>query len=103
MVHFDGSDRNLAGPVGQHPDFDTLGTYLDGALPAPDRAVVAAHITACVDCRRELAELRATVSLLHDLPQYEPRRAFRVTPGTARRPVVAPGGRIARLLPGLPT
>ena len=48
--------------------------YLDGALTAPDRARLEAHLTDCPHCREYLAQLRATIDTLgrvepDDLPQ----------------------------------
>jgi anti-sigma factor RsiW len=86
----------------QHPDAETLSAYLDDRLPPRDRAVVVAHAAGCADCRRELAELRATVALLRGLPQYAPRRSFRLTPAQTVRPTAPGWGWFARLLPALP-
>jgi len=86
----------------QHPDTETLSASLDGRLAAWERETVAMHVASCSDCRRELTELRATVLLLNDLPRYEPRRSFQVSPRQLRP---APGESWAwftRLLPALP-
>ncbi len=87
------------GPARQHLDAETLSAYVDGRLDAADRGVASAHLGGCDDCRRELAELRATVLLLRGLPQYAPRRSFQL--GAEHAPA---GGasRWARFLPALP-
>lgn len=77
-----------------HIDTDTLSAYLNGAVTPAERDRVEAHLTTCVACRQELAELQATVALLRGLPQYEPRRAFHVA-ADVRRPISLP----VRLLP----
>jgi hypothetical protein len=81
----------------RHPDDETLSAYLDRALAAPVRASVAQHLVDCAECRRALAELRAVVALLGDLPAPAPARSFALTPAmvAARRP------RILRFLPHL--
>lgn len=80
-----------------HLDDETLSAYLDHALAAPVRSSVAAHLAGCAACRRTLAELRAVVTLLGDLPAPAPPRSFALTPAmaAARQP------RIIRLLPHL--
>jgi len=87
------------GATHQHIGDDVLNAYLDGALGERDQREVAAHLSECRECRRELAELRATANLLRGLPQYRPRRSFVMTPeeAPARR-----RGWAARLLPALP-
>jgi hypothetical protein len=47
-----------------HETRERLSDLLDQALAAPERALVAAHLDGCPECRRELDRLRATVSLL---------------------------------------
>ena len=42
-----------------HPSEGELQAFLDGELPADERARVAAHLAECGDCRAELAQLRA--------------------------------------------
>jgi anti-sigma factor RsiW len=41
-----------------------LSALIDDALPAGERTACEAHLAACPDCTRELARLRATVSLV---------------------------------------
>ena len=86
-----------------HLDLDAFNAYLDRGLDDADRRAAAAHLAACPDCRRELAEIRATVVLLRGLPQYAPRRSFRLGPEHAGD---RPGDRLApwapRFLSALP-
>jgi len=88
----------------RHPDEETLGVFLDGGLSPGEARLVAAHLAGCGDCRREIAALRATVALLGGLPQYEPRRSFRLLSQQAvRGRATGDSGRLARLLPSFPS
>ena len=51
---------------------DLLSAWLDQALDAHEREQVEAHLAGCPECRRELEELRSTVSILS---RVEPARA----------------------------
>ncbi len=86
-------------PIHQHLDTDALSAFIDNRLEGDLTLAAEGHIATCPDCRRELAELRATVSLLNGLPQYRPRRSFALGPDYAH-PVRT--SRFARLLPILP-
>ena len=55
-----------------HESRERLSELLDEALPARERAEVEAHLADCPECRRELEQLRATVSILR---RVEPVRA----------------------------
>jgi hypothetical protein len=46
-----------------------LSDYIDRELVADERSRVDTHLGSCGDCRRELEELRATVTLLQRLPE----------------------------------
>ncbi len=72
------------GGLSRHLDLDALSAAIDGTLPPSDAAAARAHLAACPDCRRDEAELRATVDLLRNLPQYEPSRSFVLGPEHAR-------------------
>jgi len=99
----DGSPRPAApgrAPV-QNLDLDVLNAFLDGRLDPTERAAAADHLAGCAACRGELAELRATVALLRGLPQYAPRRSFRLGAEHAGAAARAEG-RLARWLPALP-
>jgi len=54
-----------------------LGVYLTGAIAPADRATVVRHVTACEDCRAELAGLAGLPGLLR-----RPAAAQAVTLGT---------------------
>lgn len=96
-----GPDAGHEQPVpAQHLHLDALTAYLDGGMDEADRRAADAHLAGCLDCRRELADLGATIDLLRGLPHYAPRRSFRL--GAEHVPA-APGGRLARLLPALAT
>jgi len=73
-----------------------LSTYLDGYLEAGDTVWVEGHLAACPRCRQELASLKATIALLHGLPQVQPRRSFLVPPRPVPAPVPAWGWRMLR-------
>ena len=47
-----------------------LGVYLTGAIAPADRAVVVRHLSACADCRAELAGLAALPALLRRPPVH---------------------------------
>lgn len=82
---------------------DDLNAFVDDMLPVADQARIrqlAAHDPAIA---QEIAELRATARLLSELPEYAPRRSFRLGNEHAKAsppapPVTAPG-RIIQLLP----
>ena len=57
----------------QHPHAE-LSAYIDGALTPTAQAAVEEHLVTCALCRTHLAELRATVSLMHALPDPVPSR-----------------------------
>ena len=43
--------------------------YLEGTLPAEDRAAFDNHLALCPGCDRYLAQFRATIDLLGELPE----------------------------------
>jgi len=57
----------------QHPHTE-LSAYIDGALAQAAQAAVEGHVAACAVCRAHVAELRATVALVHALPDPVPSR-----------------------------
>lgn len=65
-----------------HSDWDAqrerLSAYLDGELPASERAALDAHLPDCAQCQRELAALRQTRALLGALPAPALPRDFRL-------------------------
>jgi anti-sigma factor RsiW len=42
--------------------------YLDGALPAPERARFEEHVAACEGCRHHLAQVQETIRIAGSLP-----------------------------------
>jgi len=42
--------------------------YLEGALPERDRARLEAHLAECPHCEEYVAQMRATVEILSELP-----------------------------------
>lgn len=46
-----------------------MADYLEGHLALNDRAVFDAHLDACAECSREIAEMRGTIALLRELPE----------------------------------
>ncbi len=61
------------------PTLNKLGAYLDGELGPRETAEVEAHLTACADCRAELADLRRLSSLLAcaSMPEFTPAQDFK--------------------------
>jgi anti-sigma factor RsiW len=58
-----------------HPEGVTLNDYVDGALPASERAAVEAHLAACSECRELVAGLRAVLTAVSRLKPPEPPAA----------------------------
>jgi hypothetical protein len=61
-------------------DLETLSAYLDDALPDAERERLEARLRTEPALLRELAELRATVTILHNIPQAMPSRSFALSP-----------------------
>jgi hypothetical protein len=59
---------------------DLLSGYMDQRLNPEEVAHVEGHLRTCPGCREELESLRATVALLHRLPEVTPSRSFAVAP-----------------------
>ncbi len=53
---------------------DRLSDYLDGELPAGDRAALEAHLVTCGGCRATLEELRRVVARAQTLEARPPRK-----------------------------
>ncbi len=53
-----------------------LSALLDDALSAPEHRALEAHLAECAECRRELEELRGTVTLLGRLPPVHAPAGF---------------------------
>lgn len=62
---------------------ERLSEYLDGELPASDRAALEAHLETCNDCSTLLGELRRVVDRARVAEEYRPRRDL--WPGIASR------------------
>lgn len=77
---------------------DLLSAYVDGEVTESERRRVEGHLEGCDDCRAELEELRATVSVLRRMPELAVPRSFALTPeqAAAQRPAM-PGGWTLRL------
>ena len=50
---------------------ELVSDYLEGALPAGDRARVAAHLETCPECTAYLAQVRTTIGALGRLREEE--------------------------------
>jgi hypothetical protein len=83
---------------GPHLNDSAMSAYLDGEMRPYERSIADAHLRACAACRRDLADLRATVELLHALPEARPRRSFQLSPEQAHDSV----SWLRRLVTGLP-
>jgi hypothetical protein len=59
---------------------ELLSGYMDQHLNPEEVAHVEGHLGTCPGCREELEWLRATVALLHRLPEVTPSRSFAVAP-----------------------
>ncbi|HEY8196554.1 MAG TPA: anti-sigma factor [Gemmatimonadales bacterium] len=62
---------------------DQLSEYLDGELPATDRAALEAHLETCSDCSAVLDDLRRIVDRARGVEEYVPKRDL--WPGIAGR------------------
>jgi anti-sigma factor RsiW len=80
-----------------HDAREQLSALLDDALTVPERSVLDTHLATCADCRRELDQLRGTVTLLTRLgPVHAPAGFVDRVMTEAYRP-----SRIRRLLDAL--
>lgn len=77
------SDQHPARDPG-HLDVDAVSAFVDRDFHPSDLAAIELHLTHCPACQREVLEIRTTVLLLGGLPQYAPRRSFRLGPEHAR-------------------
>jgi hypothetical protein len=59
---------------------ELLSGYMDQRLNPEEVAHVEGHLRTCPGCREEMESLRATVALLHRLPEVTPSRSFAVSP-----------------------
>lgn len=75
------AERNLT-----DRDLELLSAYLDDALSSEERAALDARLTVEPELRRELAELRQTVALVHDFSRTSAPRNFTLTAAMVRPP-----------------
>ena len=69
---------------------EMLSDYLDGELPEAERIALEAHLQGCDSCTEELESLRATVQLMHRMPEVEAPRSFRLAPAAVTTPTPPP-------------
>src|SRR3954463_2609662 len=86
-----------SGTVGGHVS-DLLSAYIDNQLSPAEHDSVRRHLQACVDCRGDYIELRATQRMLRSMPAAVPPRAFTLTPELARQTRPTRLSWLARLL-----
>ena len=67
-----------------HLDIDAVSAFIDQDLAPAELASIQVHLRHCPACHREVLEIRTTVLLLSGLPQYTPRRSFRLGQEHAR-------------------
>lgn len=86
----------------RHPRGD-LSTYIDGELEPKRTATTEAHLTSCLECSSELAELRALRSALGSMPQVTAPRSFTLTQAQVAQkvPAATAGYRPTSLVTGL--
>jgi len=70
-----------------------LSPYLDGMLSVQESRRLEAHLAQCQTCRDELAELRAAVQALAELPLAEAPRSFALTAAPQRIEASRPAAR----------
>jgi len=76
---------------------ESLGAYLDGELPSPERAAVSAHLGECANCAAELESCRClAVALANPVPARVPERLWgeiaQRLDRAATKPAVRPAG-----------
>jgi len=60
----------------KHLTTEQLSASFDNQLSPQEQAVFNAHLSTCQQCKRNLADLRLTVALLHALPEEEAPHSF---------------------------
>ncbi len=66
-------------------DYELLSAYIDGALAESDRAALELRLQSDMELRRELEDLRATVTLINNLPLHKAPRDFTLDARYSRR------------------
>src|SRR5262245_57165118 len=81
-----------------HQEFtDQLSDYLDGELPAGERAAIDAHLASCARCTAVLADLKSVVARARGLEPRPPRADL--WPGIAARLDQPSAGKIVAFEP----
>lgn len=78
---------------------DGLNAFVDGTLSADERSHLQSLIAGNPEMERELAELQATARLMNRLPEYTPRRSFRLGEEHAKASPPPAQGKILQFLP----
>ena len=99
----------------QHPDEGTIHSWLDGALPAEDAAILESHVATCQSCAAAVAEARGFIAAssriltaLDDVPRGvvpavpQKRRDLRVFWRAAAAMLVVAGGSLVVMREGGP-
>jgi hypothetical protein len=66
---------------------ERLSAYLDGELPASERAPLERHLAGCAECRSDLDELREVRGLLRSMPAPALPRSFTIPAGAVPEPI----------------
>ena len=72
---------------------DRLGLFLDGEIPAEERASIAGHLRECAACARRLEELAAVDDVARSLSVEAPEGYFDTFPSRVRARLRAPAAR----------
>jgi len=78
-----------------------LSPYIDGQLSPQKRTTLEAHLAGCDACRRELDELRATISAVGGLADVESPRSFAISPRMLERRAAVPLASLPPLATGM--
>ena len=78
-----------------------ISPYIDGQLSPRERTTLEAHLAGCDACRRELDELRATISVVGGMAEVEPARSFALTPPMLERRAATPPASVPPFATGM--
>jgi len=78
---------------------DDLNAFVDESLGSDERARIQSRLAQDPALERELVELQATARLLSHLPEFNPRRSFRLGDEFAKAPPAPVPGKILHFLP----